>query len=111
MSRLASLLVGALISYGLFTQTTQAAKVKCSSPKIIYREKDPLSPSGRSVSATLVITIDEEGHVGDVRVSSSSGDKKFDQEASESVKNWRFKPVLCEGKPKAVEVGIEMSSR
>ena len=52
--------------------------------------------------AILKILIDREGKVAIVKVLNDGGFYKFGQEASRTVKKWRFKPAKIMGMPVAV---------
>ena len=58
----------------------------------------------------LALTVDKEGSVRDVHVTRSS-DKRLDQSAIDTVKQWKFKPAMRDGKPIAVLTSVEVDFR
>ncbi len=72
---------------------------------------DPHFPGGtreRGSMVTLRILIDGHGKPQDVKVTRSGG-KPFDEEAVRTVRNWRFKPAMCNGEPiAAAQINVEL---
>lgn len=61
-------------------------------------------------TCVLALTVDKEGSVRDVHVTRSS-DKRLDQSAIDTVKQWKFKPAMRDGKPIAVLTSVEVDFR
>lgn len=92
-------------------QTTDSPKARCSPPRVIHREDPKLPSHFKSTSiATLNVVIDEKGDVSDATILKSSGDDEFDRNAVKAMKKWKFKPSLCDGKPTAVDISVEMGN-
>ena len=63
----------------------------------------PVEMKGARISGkvVLIVIVDEEGKVGDIRVVTSGG-FRFDQSAIESVRKWKYTPATLAGEPVAV---------
>jgi TonB family protein len=58
----------------------------------------------------LSVVVNDDGTVGEVKVTRSLDDKYgLDEQAVMAMKKWQFKPGTKDGKPVAVEVTVEMS--
>jgi TonB family protein len=71
-------------------------------PSVLYREP-PIIPGrftrdGKSVHVTLLLVVDANGVVGDVKVVKSSGDAEVDAIVVENIKTWGFSPAIKRGK-------------
>ena len=83
-------------------------------PKLEYEAKPQYTPeamkAGIQGSIGLSVVVLETGAVGEVKITKSL-DKEYglDDEAVKTVKQWRFKPGMKDGKPVAVRVDIEMT--
>jgi TonB family protein len=106
-------LLMASISHTAGAQATNAVDKKCSPPQATYSPAVPPShyPSTTSALAIMYVEIDDKGKVQDVKVARSSGSSDFDHDALSTVRRWRFKPAMCDGKPIAVNINVEMNSR
>ncbi|MCI0354874.1 MAG: energy transducer TonB, partial [Acidobacteria bacterium] len=58
----------------------------------------------------LWVVVCADGRVGRIRVERSL-DEDLDQNAVRTVRQWRFRPALKDGKPVAVQVNIEVNFR
>ncbi|WP_049457901.1 energy transducer TonB family protein [Stenotrophomonas maltophilia] len=56
----------------------------------------------------LVAQLDELGHVSNVMVARSSGQREFDRAALDAVDEWRFDPVVVEGVAKHARVRVRL---
>ncbi|HFT6994632.1 TPA: energy transducer TonB [Stenotrophomonas maltophilia] len=56
----------------------------------------------------LVAQLDELGHVSNVMVARSSGQREFDRAALDAVGGWRFDPVVVEGVAKHARVRVRL---
>ncbi len=70
-------------------------------PTVLFRNP-PTIPSrytrnGQSVRVTLLLLIDTEGAVTDVRVAASSGEPEVDDIVVENIKTWGFSPAIKKG--------------
>ena len=94
-----------------YPQTAGAAKKSCIPPKPTYQpEPPPYHVKKNPTVATLTVSVNENGHVSDVRVLNSSGNSKYDRDALKTVKQWRFNPSLCDGKASAARVNVVVQS-
>ncbi|MFA5056887.1 MAG: energy transducer TonB [Opitutaceae bacterium] len=71
-------------------------------PSILYRIP-PAIPArftrgGKSLRATLLLVINTDGTVGDIRVAKSSGEPEVDAIVVENIKTWGFSPAIKRGK-------------
>jgi protein TonB len=71
-------------------------------PMAVYRVKPKLSGKRVSKMATprvaLLLVVNTDGSVGDVRVMRGSGVEEFDQTVIESIRDWRFSPAILKGR-------------
>lgn len=100
----------------LFSKPPNAAEMHTcggrQSPPLALLTPDPLYPDHHNESATVVlwINIDEEGKPLNPKVARSAG-KDFDKAALDAIRNWRFKPMTCDGVPYAAQVNVELDFR
>jgi TonB family protein len=71
-------------------------------PSVLYRDP-PAIPArftrdGKSLRVTLLLVIDANGGVGDVKVVKSSGEAEVDAIVVENIKTWGFAPAMKRGK-------------
>jgi periplasmic protein TonB len=70
-------------------------------PLVVYRVTPKLSDRKVSKMATprvgLLLVVNTDGSVGDVRVMRGSGDEDFDQIMIETIREWRFSPAILKG--------------
>jgi TonB family protein len=70
-------------------------------PMVVYRVKPKLSARRVSKMATprvvLLLVVNTDGSVGDVRVMRGSGEEDFDQTTIEAIREWRFSPAILKG--------------
>ena len=57
---------------------------------------------GREGVVRMQVLVTETGQVAEVRVVSSSGDRRLDAAAEEWVSRWRYRPAIQDGKPRRV---------
>ena len=85
-----------------------------SAPSILYKREPSYSEEARkakiSGNVVLSVVVTPEGVPRDIKVIRTIG-YGLDDKAIESVKNWRFKPGMKDGKPVAVMAQIEVSFR
>ncbi len=85
-----------------------------SAPVPIYKPEPPYTGEARAakLEGTNVssVVIDDSGKVADIQVVRSL-DKGLDESAMQTLRTWRFKPAMKEGKPVPVRVVVEVSFR
>jgi len=71
-------------------------------PMVVYRVTPKLSDQRVSKMATprvgLLLVVNTDGSVGDVRLMHSSGEEDFDQTTIEAVREWQFSPAILKGR-------------
>jgi protein TonB len=71
-------------------------------PMVVYRVKPKLSEKKVKAMATprvvLLLVVETDGSVGDVRLMHSSGEEDFDQTNMEAVREWQFSPAILKGR-------------
>jgi protein TonB len=71
-------------------------------PMVVYRVAPKLSDKRVSKMATprvvLLLVVNTDGSVGDVRVMQGSGEEDFDQTMIETIREWRFSPAILKGR-------------
>ena len=92
----------------------KAAALGVTPPEGVY-EPEPAytreaKRAGIEGTVRLLITVDEDGKASDVRVRDGPG-YGLDEEAAKTVKTWKFKPALKDGKPVSVQVIVEVNFR
>jgi protein TonB len=58
----------------------------------------------------LGVKVDEQGRVSEVHVTRSL-DQRLDQNATDAVKRWKFKPAMRDGKPVTACISVEVDFR
>ncbi|MGO9270103.1 MAG: energy transducer TonB [Terriglobia bacterium] len=85
-----------------------------SAPMPIYKPNPPYSEEARKAkwqgSVVLWIVVDAQGNVSNVRVARPLG-LGLDEKAVNTVKTWKFKPGVRDGKPVAVRVAVQVTFR
>jgi len=75
--------------------------------ELVHQEEakypDELDGTGVAGTVTVRYTVDESGHVTDVMVTHSSGNKVLDECAKRTIKRFRYKPAIQDGQPRAVQ--------
>jgi TonB family protein len=69
---------------------------------VVYRVTPKLSEKKVKAMTTprvvLLLVVNTDGSVGDVRVMRSSGEEDFDQIMIEAIREWRFSPAILKGR-------------
>jgi periplasmic protein TonB len=85
-----------------------------SAPRAIYEPDPEYSEEARQAkyqgSVMLWAVIDAEGRPRELRIARPLG-MGLDEKATEAVSRWRFTPALKDGRPVAVQIGIEVVFR
>ena len=86
-----------------------------TAPVPTYRPEPPYTPKARhdriQGMVALLIVIDAQGNVTDVRETSKPLGEGLDEKAIETVKTWKFKPAARDGVPVPVRVIVEVTFR
>jgi protein TonB len=71
-------------------------------PIVVYRVTPKLSEKRVSKMTTphvvLLLVVNTDGSVGDVRVMQSSGEEDFDQTVIDAIRDWQFSPAILKGR-------------
>lgn len=71
-------------------------------PMVVFRVKPNVLPWVVRTMATprvvLLLVVNTDGSVGDVRIMHSSGESYFDQAIVDAINNWRFSPAVRKGR-------------
>ena len=66
----------------------------------------PQIPAGVEFSGTPKVILDFEigvdGNVSNIRVATTTGDRRLDEAAMAAVREWKYEPAVLDGKPIAV---------
>jgi periplasmic protein TonB len=89
-------------------------KTNQTMPRVVSEVKPDYTPAAKQQGiqgiVELSVVVNDDGTVGEVKVTKSLDDKYgLDEQAVIAMKKWRFKPGTKDGKPVAVEVTVEMS--
>ena len=90
-------------------QTANGADKSCVPPRVLGNPHGPQGDYSLKEGATALVSIeiDKKGHASDPTLVQSSGDKKYDHDAMNIVREWQYAPSVCKGKP--VEVRLEVT--
>jgi len=105
------------IPAGVHAGNGQEVTPRAQSMPTVVREVKPdytAEAKQRGIQGTveLSVVVNDDGTVGEVKVTRSLDDKYgLDEQAVIAMKKWQFKPGTKDGKPVAVEVTVEMSFR
>jgi protein TonB len=88
-----------------------------TAPVPIFKPEPPYTPQARKhkVEGTVVLSVgvDASGNVANVKLTGVSLSKRvgegLEESAMQTVRTWKFKPALKEGKPVPVMVTVEVS--
>jgi len=94
------------------SQTSEAPKKNCTPPKAKYTLEPPIDDYKNNLGVvTLAVFVDEKGSVSSARIVDSSGSDNFDRDALDAVRQWKFKPSLCEGKPTPAHIAVQFDPK
>lgn len=80
-----------------------------SSPAPEYPQTLVAKRAGIRDSVAVVLAINDKGGVDDVKVARSSSDARFEQNAIDAARVWKFTPATKDGKPVAVQMKVELT--
>jgi TonB family protein len=75
-------------------------------PRLVQNE-EPYSPGGEKGIVTISLSVGTDGKPHDLEVVDSPN-KASENAALEAVRQWKFKPAICEGEPMDVEITVEI---
>lgn len=82
-------------------------------PVPIYYPQAPYSPEARNLkierTVKLMILVGTDGRVGDVHVTSKRKHDGLDENALTTVRSWRFRPAMLDGKAVKVHLQVEVT--
>ena len=91
----------------------RATPKECT-PKDIRPAKELRQPSvqypptsrddGEEGTVTLRFIVQPDGSISDIRIARSSGHRRLDTAAQKALRNTKFQPATCHGKPIAVRI-------
>ena len=91
----------------------RATPKECT-PKDIRPAKELRQPSvqypptsrddGEEGTVTLRFIVQTDGSISDIRIARSSGHRRLDTAAQKALRNTKFQPATCHGKPIAVRI-------
>ena len=55
-------------------------------------------------TVTLLLAVQTDGSISDIRIARSSGYQRLDAAAQKALRNTKFQPATCHGKPIAVRI-------
>ena len=60
--------------------------------------------NGEEGTVTLLLAVQTDGSISDIRIARSSGHPRLDAAAQKALRNIKFQPATCHGKPIAVRI-------
>ena len=94
------------------SQTSGTATKNCTPPKPKRTQDPPHDDFKNNLGVvTLAVFVDEKGSVSSARIVDSSGSDNFDRDALDAVRQWKFKPSLCEGKPTPAHIAVQFDPK
>ena len=63
-----------------------------------------LQENGEEGTVTLLLAVQTDGSISDIRIARSSGYQRLDAAAVRSLRQAKFQPATCHGKPIAVRI-------
>ena len=77
-------------------------------PKELHRPSVRYPPTsrdnGEEGTVTLRFIVQTDGSISDIRIARSSGHRRLDTAAQKALRNTKFQPATCHGKPIAVRI-------
>ena len=77
-------------------------------PKELHRPSVQYPPisrgEGEEGTVTLLLTVQTDGSISDIRIARSSGYQRLDAAAQKALRNIKLQPATCHGKPIAVRI-------
>ena len=102
-----------IFAAALALSACRATPKECT-PKDIRPPKELRRPSvqyppasqdnGEEGTVTLLLAVQTDGSISDIRIARSSGHRRLDTAAQKALRNTKFQPATCHGKPIAVRI-------
>ena len=102
-----------IFAAALALSACRATPKECT-PKDIRPAKELRQPSvqypptsrddGEEGTVTLRFIVQPDGSISDIRIARSSGHRRLDTAAQKALRNTKFQPATCHGKPIAVRI-------
>ena len=77
-------------------------------PKELHRPSVRYPPTsrddGEEGTVTLRFIVQTDGSISDIRIARSSGHRRLDTAAQKALRNTKFQPATCHGKPIAMRI-------
>ena len=105
--------IALIFAAALALSACRATPKECT-PKDIRPAKELRQPSvqypptsrddGEEGTVTLRFIVQPDGSISDIRIARSSGHRRLDTAAQKALRNTKFQPATCHGKPIAVRI-------
>ena len=105
--------IALIFAAALILSACRATPKECT-PKDIRPPKELRRPSvqyppasqndGEEGTVTLLLAVQTDGSISDIRIARSSGYQRLDAAAVRSLRQAKFQPATCHGKPIAVRI-------
>ena len=105
--------IALIFAAALALSACRATPKECT-PKDIRPPKELRRPSvqyppasqdnGEEGTVTLLLAVQTDGSISDIRIARSSGHRRLDTAAQKALRNTKFQPATCHGKPIAVRI-------
>ena len=106
--------IALIFAAALILSACQTTAPKECTPKDIRPPKELRRPSvqyppasqdnGDEGTVTLLLAVQTDGSISDIRIARSSGYQRLDAAAVRSLRQAKFQPATCHGKPIAVRI-------
>ena len=106
--------IALIFSAALILSACQTAAPKECTRKDIVPPKELRQPSvqypptsqndGEEGTVTLLLAVQTDGSISDIRIARSSGHRRLDAAAQKALRNIKLQPATCHGKPIAVRI-------
>ena len=105
--------IALIFAAALALSACRATPKECT-PKDIRPAKELRQPSvqypptsrddGEEGTVTLRFIVQPDGSISDIRIARSSGHRRLDTAAQKALRNTKFQPATCHGKPIAMRI-------
>ena len=89
----------------IFAAALILSACQTAAPKECTRKDPPASQNeGEEGTVTLLLAVQPDGSISDIRIARSSGYQRLDAAAQKALRNIKLQPATCHGKPIAVRI-------